>query len=143
VTTAEAPTPLAQKEQQEHLLQIAVINQTIDRLSREITEYRIQRETHEDALLADANLTGQEIEECYGYRVRLNKGRTSTSWDAAALDRTLPSEIKALALSYTPKADSKVLNALADAGKLSDAALEARTITPPQPRMIVEKVVEK
>jgi len=51
------------------------------------TAYSVQREHHEAALLLDANLTGHEIEECYGYRVRFNKGRTSTSGNADDFDK--------------------------------------------------------
>ncbi|AZI45296.1 hypothetical protein EHF33_20520 (plasmid) [Deinococcus psychrotolerans] len=136
----ETPTPLTYQEQSECLLKIAVANSRIEELQKQISEYAQERQQHEAVLIADATLTGQETEERYGYRVRLNKGRTSTSWDAAHLDKHLPEGIKALAISYTPRADSKVLNALADAGKLSEAALDARTVTPPQPRMVLEKV---
>jgi len=75
------------RQQHEHLPKTAVVNRRIDELPHETTAYRVQREHHEAALLLDATLTGQEIEECYGYRVRLDKGCTSTSGDADDFDK--------------------------------------------------------
>ena len=73
-----------------------------------------------------------------GLTVRLNKGRTVTSWDAALLEDVLPVELQEMCLDYFPKADSKVLNTLAETGKLPAEALAARTIKPAEARWIVE-----
>lgn len=73
-----------------------------------------------------------------GLTVRLNKGRTVISWDAALLEDVLPVELQEMCLDYFPKADSKVLNTLAETGKLPEEALAARTIKPAEARWIVE-----
>jgi len=117
--------------------EIAAIDRRIADLNAQLGGLRQERQQHEAALIESAARHGSGLEG-EGYRVRWNAGRTVTTWDAAQLDVTLPDDLKAVVLTYLPKANTPVLNALEKTGKLPPSALDAKTVTEPQGRWVLE-----
>lgn len=118
------------------------LNQRIALLRDELAELSEHREGLTQNILGLCESNGLDNAQFPGYAVRVNRGRSSTRWDAAGLDRVLPDDLKATALTYTPKADAKVLAALEKAGKLPADALACREITPANVRLVLERVAQ-
>ena len=122
--------------------QIDDLQQRIGMLKDDLAQLNERRAQAAQTILDTCTEAGLDNAAYRGYQVRYTAGRSSTRWDAAQLDRVLPPDLKAVALSYTLKADAKVLTALEKSGKLSPEALSCREVTPANPRLVLERVAQ-
>ena len=118
--------------------EIAAISTQIATLTNERDSLKAHAAEIAERLTGSASAYGAQVENG-PYLIRYTPGRASTSWDAAQLEKVLPDDLKAVVMTYTPKADMPLLNQLERSGKLPPEALEAKTVKPAQPRYILER----
>lgn len=120
------------------LYELGQIDREIDELNALIAEKRAVRAELVEAIAQTAAEMGEGFAAC-GYEVRLNKGRTVTTYDTDKiiphLTMTQRDTVCTVKYSIIPSVFAAMLNA----GKLPAGAAEGVTVTAPQARWEVRK----